>query len=70
MPHIKISKLNSQDNYKEIIVFDGEITEEQNKRLNNFFYALDKAKEKMKEKIIKKMNAPEFKSKIEKMKNK
>lgn len=67
MPHLKITRYDSTDNYKEIIVFDGEITEEHSKRINDFFDKIKKKKEELINRITERMNTPEFKSKIEKL---
>lgn len=44
MPHIKITKRSSIDNHKEVIIFDGEITEEHNNRIAEFFKKMDERK--------------------------
>lgn len=44
MPHIKITSRNSKNNYKEEVVFDGEITEEHNNRIKKFFEKMDNIK--------------------------
>lgn len=44
MSHIKITSRNSKNNYKEEVVFDGEITEEHNNRIKKFFEKMDNIK--------------------------
>jgi hypothetical protein len=51
MPHLKITRYDFRDDYKEIIIFDGEITEEHNKRINDFFDKVTVINKKLIEKL-------------------
>lgn len=58
MPHLKVAKIERGENNarKEIIIFDGEITEEHNKKISNFFHAMIKRKEELIKRIEERYN--------------